>query len=106
MDNGAPTRRRLAWLRRHSGVLAIVLVALAYAQPIQALGWNQTSHYALVRPLSHGHTDTDPCKDSTGDKAKDRTGHGYASRAPGLAFFMLPAYKAMTDVGVDDITHK
>src|SRR3954451_11281296 len=106
MDNGHPTRRRLAWLRRHSGVLAIVLVALAYAQPIQALGWNQTSHYALVRALSHGHTDIDPYKDTTGDKAKDPNGHWYSSRAPGLAFYMLPAYKAMTLVGIDDITKK
>src|SRR3954447_26348428 len=106
MDNGHPTRRRLAWLRRHSGVLAIVLVALAYAQPIQALGWNQTSHYALVRALSHGHTDIDAYKDSTGDKAKDPNGHWYSSRAPGLAFYMLPAYKAMTLVGIDDITKK
>src|SRR4051812_4504452 len=105
MDNGHPTRRRLAWLRRHSGVLAIVLVALAYAQPIQALGWNQTSHYALVRALSHGTTQIDPYKDSTGDKAKD-DGHWYSSRAPGLALYMLPAYKAMTVVGIDDITKK
>ncbi|MFL5887259.1 MAG: hypothetical protein ACJ77M_19490 [Thermoleophilaceae bacterium] len=106
MDNGHPTRRRLLWLRRHSGLLAIVLVALAYAQPIQALGWNQTSHYALVRALAHGHTDIDPYKDTTGDKAKDPNGHWYSSRAPGLAFYMVPAYKVMTLVGVDNITHK
>src|SRR4051794_17204038 len=98
--------RIAAWLRAHAGVLAIVFVALAYAQPIQALGWNQTSHYALVRALSHGHTDIDPYKDTTGDKAKDPNGHWYSSRAPGLAFYMLPAYKAMTLVGIDDITKK
>src|SRR3954469_22178496 len=107
MDNGRSRTKRVGgFLRRHGGVLAILLVSLAYAQPIQALGWNQTSHYALVRALSHGHTDIDPYKDSTGDKAKDPNGHWYSSRAPGLAFFMLPAYKAMTVLGVDDITHK
>jgi hypothetical protein len=111
MDNGHPTtasrpRRAAGWLRRYSGLLAILFVALAYAQPIQALGWNQTSHYALVRALAHGHTDIDPYKDSTGDKAKDPNGHWYSSRAPGLAFYMLPAYKAMTATGIDNITHK
>src|SRR5438309_1553220 len=98
MDNGharaARPPGRLAFLRRHVGLLAILLVALAYAQPIQALGWNQTSHYALVRVLSHGTTQIDPYKDTTGDKAKDG-GHWYSSRAPGLALYMLPAYKAM-----------
>src|SRR3954447_7985010 len=113
MDNGHPTtatavrtRSRISWfLSRHAGLLAILFVALAYAQPIQALGWNQTSHYALVRALSHGTTQIDPYKDSTGDKAKD-DGHWYSSRAPGLALYMLPAYKAMTVVGIDDITKK
>src|SRR5205814_8500331 len=74
---------------RYSWLLAILLVGLAFAQPIQALGWNQRSHYALVRALSHGHTDIDPYKYSTGDKAKDH-GHWYSSRAPGLAFVLLP----------------
>src|SRR5437762_7378725 len=110
MDNGSPTRGRRAgrftFLSRHAGVLAIVLVALAYAQPIQALGWNQTSHYALVRALAHGKTDIDAYKDSTGDKAKDPNGHWYSSRAPGLALYMLPAYKVMTALKVDHITHK
>src|SRR3954469_4588259 len=113
MDNGHPTtatavrtRSRIGWfLSRHAGLLAILFVALAYAQPIQALGWNQTSHYALVRALSHGTTQIDPYKDSTGDKAKD-DGHWYSSRAPGLALYMLPPYKAMTALGIDDLTHR
>jgi hypothetical protein len=92
-------------LNRHGGLMAILLVGLAFAMPIQALGWNQTSHYALVRALSHGHTNIDPYKGTTGDKAKSR-GHWYSSRAPGLAFYMLPAYKAMTVLGVDKDTHK
>src|SRR5947199_4729262 len=109
MDNGSPTggRRsgRFAFLSRHAGVLAILLVALAYAQPIQALGWNQTSHYALIRAFSHGKTNIDAYADSTGDKARDH-GHWYSSRAPGLAFFTLPAYEAMRVTGIDKITHK
>jgi hypothetical protein len=107
MDNGRSTapRRIALFLRRHSGVLAILLVALAYAQPIQVRGWNQASHYALVRALSHGHTNIDPYKFSTGDKAKDK-GHWYSSRAPGLAFYLLPAYEAMRVVGIDKVTHK
>ncbi|MFL5912888.1 MAG: hypothetical protein ACJ768_20265 [Gaiellaceae bacterium] len=98
--------RAASFLRRHGSLIAIVLVALAYAQPIQALGWNQTSHYALVRALAHGKTDIDAYKDTTGDKAKDPNGHWYSSRAPGLAFYMLPAYKVMTALNVDHITHK
>ena len=98
--------RAASFLRRHGSLIAIVLVALAYAQPIQALGWNQTSHYALVRALAHGKTDIDAYKDTTGDKAKDPNGHWYSSRAPGLAFYMLPAYKVMTALNIDHITHK
>src|SRR2546421_11153645 len=99
-------RGRIAWfLRRHGGLLAILLVALAYAQPIQALGWNQPSHYALIRALSHGKTQIDAYADTTGDKARDH-GHWYSSRAPGLAFFTLPAYEAMRVTGLDKIMHK
>src|SRR5437870_4455648 len=88
-ERGRPTASRFVWLRSHTWLFVILLVALAYAQPIQALGWNQTSHYALVRALSHGKSNIDAYKDSTGDKAKDGS-HWYSSRAPGLAFYMLP----------------
>lgn len=89
-------RRRLT--RRHAGIAAIVLVALSYATVIQAIGWNQTSHYALVRALDHGTAHIDPYQSTTGDKAFYR-GHWYSARAPGLAFFNLPAYKVLRAAG-------
>lgn len=109
MDNGqptAPTRRRFSWLRRHVGVIAIVVLGLAYIQPIQALGWNQASHYALIRAITlNGTPQIDPYSTTTGDKARDH-GHWYSSRAPGLAFYTVPAYKVMHWLGVQNITVK
>jgi hypothetical protein len=48
---------------------AVLLLGLALALPIQAIGWNQTSHYALTRALDHGTPRIDRWRHSTGDKA-------------------------------------
>jgi len=80
------------------GWLAIVCVALAQASLIQAIGWNQTSHYALTRALDRGTAKIDRYQSTTGDKARYR-GHWYSARAPGLALFALPAYKTLRTVG-------
>jgi hypothetical protein len=97
MDNGNRT-----WLvaRRWAGLVAILLIALAYTMPIQEVGWNQTSHFALIRALSRGTPHIDPYAWSTGDKVRD-DGHWYSSRAPGLAFYTVPAYKVAHKLGID-----
>jgi hypothetical protein len=87
----APSQRR--------GVLAILALGLAFAIPIQAEGWNQTSHYALVRALDHGTPQIDAYKATTGDEVLYRD-HWYANKAPGFAFWELPAYKALKIVGL------
>jgi hypothetical protein len=102
MDNG---NRRSRVARRWGGPIAILLIALAYAMPIQQVGWNQTSHFALIRAISRGTPHIDPYAWSTGDKVRDK-GHWYSSRAPGLAFFTLPAYKVAHALGVDDNSGK
>jgi len=79
-------------------IAAIVCVALAQASLIQALGWNQTSHYALVSALDRGTAQIDRYQSTTGDKARYR-GHWYSARAPGLAFFALPEYKLLRGAG-------
>ena len=80
------------------GVIAIALVAVAYASIIQSFNWNQTSHYALVRSIGRGTPHIDRYIDTTHDRAAFR-GHWYSSRAPGLAFFLVPEYKVLSAVG-------
>jgi hypothetical protein len=73
------------------GLLAVAAVALASASTIQSNGWNQSSHYALVKSLAAGTAVIDPYRLWTGDRARFE-GHWYSSRAPGLALVSLPAY--------------
>ena len=80
------------------GVIAIALVAVAYASIIQSFNWNQTSHYALVRSIGRGTPHIDRYIDTTHDRAAFH-GHWYSSRAPGLAFFLVPEYKVLSAVG-------
>ncbi len=87
-EPGAPARR----LSR--GAIALILLALAYGSVIQSFSWNQTSHFALIRALSHGTAVIDPYRDTTGDDAFYR-GHWYSARAPGLAFVALPWYELL-----------
>jgi hypothetical protein len=96
--SGRASRARLA-------LLAIVLVGLAYATMIQSFSWNQTSHYDLIRSLDHGGTTIDPYQSNTGDKVLYK-GHWYSARAPGLALFALPWYKALNLVDADALAKK
>jgi hypothetical protein len=82
---------------RRAGIAALVCVALAGATIIQSFSWNQTSHYALIRSIAHGTPKIDQFAIETGDKARDK-GHWYSSRAPGFAFFSVPAYGALLAV--------
>ncbi len=84
---------------RRRGLVALVLVAIAAGTVIQALGWNQTSHYALVRALYSGTAHIDPYQSTTGDKAF-LAGHWFSARAPGLALVTVPFYAALHAVGV------
>jgi hypothetical protein len=96
MSTAEPGRRpRAAWTpRKRIALVAVLLVGLSYATLIQSFSWNQTSHYDLIRAIDHGHTDIDPYRENTGDKAFYR-GHWYSARAPGLALFALPFYKTL-----------
>jgi len=91
--------RRPALARRRA-LLAILLVGLAYATMIQSFSWNQTSHYDLLRALSHGHTTIDPYQSNTGDKVFYK-GHWYSARAPGLALYSLPYYEVAKFLGAE-----
>ena len=91
--------------RRRAGIAALVCVALAGATLIQTFSWNQTSHYALIRSIAHGTPHIDRFQDETGDKARDK-GHWYSSRAPGLAFYTLPAYGLETAIHGPTLAHK
>lgn len=101
-DSAAAHRRRRHAALGRRGVVAIVLLAVAYGSVIQSFSWNQTSHYALVRALASGTAKIDPSQASTGDKAFFR-GHWYSSRAPGLALFALPAYELLKAVGAPEL---
>jgi hypothetical protein len=75
-------------------LLAVAAYGLAAGSVIQARGWTQTSHYALVRALAEGTAVIDPWHEETGDKAWTN-GHFYSVKAPGLAFLVLPAHLAL-----------
>ena len=88
---------------RRLGIASLVCVALAGATIIQTFSWNQTSHYALIRSIaSHGTPRIDRFVDQTGDKALYK-GHWYSSRAPGLAFYTIPAYGVLTAINAPQI---
>jgi hypothetical protein len=65
---------------------------------VPSIGWNQTSHYALVRALSSGTAKIDPYIETTGDRVTFE-GHYYSNKAPGLALTALPLYAAIDAVG-------
>ena len=94
-------RVRPASLITRAGLLAVVVVALVYAAPIQPVGWNETAHYALVQALADGTPVIDDHLDSapTGDKVRI-DGHWYSDRAPGLALWSMPAYGVLATVGL------
>jgi hypothetical protein len=93
---GAAPERGRGWApRTRLGLLAIVLVGVAYATMFQNWSDNQTSHYDLIRALDAGRTTIDAGPYQTKDKAEYR-GHLYSARAPGLALYSLPFYELLT----------
>jgi hypothetical protein len=76
------------------GVLALLVLVAASAVLLQPFGFNQGSHYALVRALADGTPRIDAYRDYSGDESYYH-GHFYSNKAPGLAFATLPAYVAL-----------
>jgi hypothetical protein len=97
-------RTAVAGGSRRRQLLAIVLVGISFATMIQNFSWNQTSHYDLIRALDSGRTNIDAYKDNTGDLVEYK-GHWYSARAPGLALFALPFYKAIYFAGANHLAY-
>lgn len=86
-------------------LLAVVLVAVAYAWPVQSLGCNQVAHYALTKALADGTPYIDNhlraaerARGETCDRSWIRS-HFYAAKPPGLAFASTPLYAALKKAG-------
>lgn len=94
-DMTARSKRRLS-------TLSLILLALAMGSVIQAMGWAQTSNYALVRALEHGTAKIDPYSWETRDSSY-YNGHFYSVKAPGMAFLVLPFDRALKAVGADQL---
>src|SRR5262245_49442590 len=88
--------------RRLYSTLALVLLAIAMGSVIQALGWAQTSNYALVRALEHGTAKIDPYSWESRDSSY-HNGHYYSVKAPGMAFLILPFSRGLKALGVDQL---
>jgi hypothetical protein len=76
------------------GIAGLVVIVAASALLLQPFGYNQGSHFALVKALAHGTPTIDRYRDYTGDESYFH-GHFYSNKAPGLAFFSLPAYEVL-----------
>jgi hypothetical protein len=86
--------RGAAW----PGIVAIVLVAVAAATQVPDGAWNGAAHFALVQSLADGEASIDDHLNQSGDIAWV-DGRFYAAKAPGLAFFSLPAYAVADALG-------
>lgn len=91
-------------LSRRAGLLALAACAFAFAWPFQNPGFNQNSHYALVRALANGTPQIDRTRFEVGDLGTDDVirleGHVYANKAPGLAMATVPLYLVLDAAGV------
>lgn len=88
--------------KRRLSTLSLILLAIAMGSVVQAMGWAQTSNYALVRALESGTAKIDPYAWETRDTSWN-DGHFYSVKAPGMAFLVLPFDRAMKAVGIDQI---
>ena len=88
--------------RRRISTLSLVLLAIAMGSVIQAMGWAQTSNYALLRALETGTAKIDPYSWETRDSAWI-DGHYYSVKAPGMLLLVLPIDRAMKAAGVDQL---
>lgn len=88
--------------KRRLSTLSLILLAIAMGSVVQAMGWAQTSNYALVRALETGTAKIDPYAWETRDTAW-HNGHFYSVKAPGMIFLVLPIDRAMKAAGIDQI---
>ena len=79
--------------------MPILALAIGAGAIVQKPGWNEKSHYALVRALHSGTARIDPYASQTGDSGRYK-GHWYSNKAPGLAIFSTPFYSATRALGV------
>lgn len=98
--DGAPAETAPFWNKRRFSTLAIVLMAIAMGSTIQAMGWAQTSNYALVRALENGTAQIDEYSWETKDSSWYE-GHFYSVKAPGMAFLVLPFSRGLKAIGAD-----
>jgi hypothetical protein len=95
--------------RRRAGLASLVCLALCWGSLAQGFGWNQTSHYALIRALAEGTPTIDRSLQETGvagtGDISEYRGHVYSNKAPGLAFVTLPAYLVMKAAGKAKAVH-
>ncbi|MGH2905816.1 MAG: hypothetical protein ACRDKI_03500 [Solirubrobacterales bacterium] len=89
--------------QKRIGIAAIVLLAVAMGTIVQAVGWAQTSNFALVRALSHGSAKIDAYSWETRDSSY-YDGHFYSVKAPGMALLSLPVYGALNAAGARDLS--
>jgi hypothetical protein len=90
---------------RLSGSFAVLAcIGFVFAWPMQGVGYNQNSHYVLVKALSDGTAVIDDKLGELGDlSTRDISryrGHFYSNKAPGLAFLTLPVYVVLEGAGV------
>ncbi|MEP6811500.1 MAG: hypothetical protein ABI990_00780 [Actinomycetota bacterium] len=90
--------------RRTAGTLALIALAAGFAWVMQGTGFNQNSHYALVKALSKGTPVVDSSLHELGQlNTQDVTrlhGHTYSNKAPGLAFLTVPLYVGLEHEGM------
>ncbi|MBJ7458064.1 MAG: hypothetical protein JHD02_02635 [Thermoleophilaceae bacterium] len=90
-------------MSRKLSTISLVLLAVAMGSVIQAMGWAQTSNYALVRALENGTAQIDEYSWETRDSSYYK-GHYYSVKAPGMAFLVLPFSMALKAVGADRLS--
>ena len=91
-------RESLAWARARPGVIAIVMLGIAWGVTMHQMGWAQLGHYAEVRALANGSKDVDRWHWETGDVAYI-DGHFYSVKSPGVAALSTPIYLMVDALG-------
>lgn len=84
---------------RRAGVVALIVLACAWAAVIQPPGPNQNAHLALITAITHGTPRIDPYRRWSRDISYFG-GHFYTAKAPGLALATLPWYLALRTAGL------
>ncbi|MGH2954945.1 MAG: hypothetical protein ACRDK9_13205 [Solirubrobacterales bacterium] len=94
--------RALAWARARPGMLAIVMLGIAWGTVMHQMGWAQLAHFAEVQALADGRKDVDPWHWESGDVAYI-DGHYYSVKSPGVAALSVPLYLGLEAVGGLDV---